>query len=650
MANAPHNPNRQGLAWLVSELDTCEGALDESTVRRLLMQAQLDRSEVAPYVEAQAESYARRTVVRRENYEVLVLTWMPSQGSVAHDHSGSLCGLRVVQGTLTEHQFEETLDGRVRKAAESCIGTGEMIVDPGIVVHSLANCSADEVLVTVHIYSPPLPEVRRYAVTESSPAELFQRPAAPDAKVVAIIGGGFTGLMALANLVRFGNEGDAPLHFVLIDRQAAIGEGVAYRTTDARHLLNVPAGRMSAWPDRPDHFLAFAQSKNPSVGPDDFLPRKIYGEYVRETMLGLAESAKEHLSAAVLRDEVRSLTPTSSSGWKIETANGRSLHADLAILAVGHRPPSDPLAIRWMGPRIRFISDPWASLALSQIGKDEPVLLIGSGLTAVDTILTLGRRKRVAPMVAVSRRGLLPLTHMHGQKPSSDMAELVNDWLDPAKTLTVVEILSSLRARMKAAAASGIEWQQVMDAIRPAIARLWGRLSVSERARFLRHVRPYWEIHRHRMAPSIADEIARLRSEKQLQVAAGNIVSAVADSDGVNITLSRRDALAPQNLRVSWVVNCTGPGAHNQHQTHPFLRPLLKAGTLCNDEFCLGLLTDDYGRAQDAGGAVHENLLVAGTLRKATLWESTAIPELRQQAQTVARLALDLLSRREAIA
>lgn len=634
----------RGLAWLIRELDSSSGVLDEPTVRELLGAAQLDLQQIAPYVEPRVDSYARRCVVRRENYEILVLTWSPSQGSVAHDHSGSLCGLKVVQGHLTEQLFSESADGRVRRTAKARIGPGEILSDPGVVVHSMTNdADATEVLVTVHVYSPPLPEVRRYAVADDPAPKLFVRPPRPNAKVIAIIGGGFTGVMAMANLLRFGRESEAPLHIVLIDRLPATGDGIAYRTNDARHLLNVPASRMSAWPDRPEDFLNFARSKDPAAGPDDFLPRKIYGEYVRKTMLELAETTGDHLSAVIVHDEVMRLERSGSSGWDIETSKGRSVRADLAILAVGHRPPNDPFSDRWMGPRTRFVGDPWAALVLSQIGPDEPVLLIGTGLTAVDVALTLNRPDRTAPILALSRRGLLPMAHIRRQTKAAEMPELVNGWLDPAAALTLRRLVSALRHQV-ATREPGVEWQDLFDALRPAIPQLWGRLDLTERSRFLRHVRPFWEVHRHRMAPAVAETIERLRTANVLQIIAGTLISAAADEAGVDVTFACRGTSTAKPVRVSWVVNCTGPGVHAPHSTHPFLRPLLEAGTLCGDPLKLGLLTDACGHGLKAGGGIHGDLLIAGTLRKATLWDSTAVPELRQQAQIAARIALAKLS------
>ena len=170
------NQNHYGLSWLVGELDVHNGVLDEPTVRRLLVQARLNLTEVGSYVEQRTDSYARRRVVRRDNYELLVLTWTPSQGSVAHDHSGSLCGSKVVQGSLEEQLFEDLPDGRVCRTATNRVSVGQVIVDPGLIVHSLANSASDEVLVTVHVYSPPLPEVRRYAVAENLPEYCFRGP------------------------------------------------------------------------------------------------------------------------------------------------------------------------------------------------------------------------------------------------------------------------------------------------------------------------------------------------------------------------------------------------------------------------------------------------------------------------------------------
>ena len=646
MLSSAATGNPQGLGWLVTQLDARNSVIDEATARRLLTEANLSDSEVAPYVEPRTESYGRRAVVRRENYELLVLTWMPGQQSVAHDHSGSLCGLKVVQGSLTEQLYQSGPDGQVRPRTASRLSAGETTVDPGVVIHSLANPAASgQMLVTVHLYSPPLPEVRRYAVATKQPAPVFLQTLPAEAPAVVIIGGGFTGTMTLANLLGAAQKSAAPLRIILIDRQPALGEGIAYRTNDLRHLLNVPAGKMSAWPDRPDDFLDFVRAIDPAVKPGDFLPRRLYGQYVRQILLDAAESSDSRVSIELIRDEATKLVPAGPSpGWQVETAGGRCIRASVAIITLGHRPPAEQFIRRWKGPRIRFVADPWAALVLTQIGPDESVLVLGSGLTAVDAILTLDRGDRTAPIIVVSRRGLLPQSHASDPKPAADVATLVERWLDPSRPLQVSELVRSLRKQTQLAADKGVDWRQVIDGLRPPIAKIWERLSLAERARFLRHVRPFWEIHRHRMAPTIADQLEKLRARKILDLTAGTLVAAEADLDGINVTLYSRGDSGPKHLRVGWVINCTGPGIHHRRSTHPILRPLIESGVLGEDPLGLGLLTDSEGRALDAKGQAQADLMVAGTLRKSNLWESTAVPELRQQAAKVAHLALQRLA------
>jgi uncharacterized NAD(P)/FAD-binding protein YdhS/predicted metal-dependent enzyme (double-stranded beta helix superfamily) len=636
-----------GLNWLVSELDARYELVDETTARRLLEQARLTEHEVAPYVEQRPDTYARHSVVRRETYELLVLTWGPGQGSVAHDHSGSLCGLKVVQGDLTERVYASGPDGQVRPTAVFNFTAGQITVDPGITVHALANPAASgPPTVTVHLYSPPLPEARRYAVATKPPAPVFLRRGPREARVIAIIGGGFTGAMTLANLLCATQRSQFPVHIVLIDRQPAVGEGIAYRTDDSRHLLNVPAGKMSAWPDRPDDFLNFARASGPSIKPGDFLPRKLYGRYVGQTLYELARLSPDDVSIEMVRDDATSLAPGSpSSDWVIGTARGRVLRADCCIITLGHRPPAEEFIRRWKGPRTRFVSHPWAALVLSQIEPTEPVLVLGSGLTAVDAILTLDRSDRTAPLTVVSRHGLLPQAHAVVPGAADDLSSLAARWTDPSCPLKMRYLVRTIREHVERAGDNGKDWRQVIDGLRPHTARIWERLSLTERARFLRHVRPFWEIHRHRMAPVVAERLAELRARKILTLTAGTLVSAEADTDGINITLSCRGSALTRTLRAAWVINCTGPGIHHRRSTHPILRPLLDSGILCNDTLGLGLRTDADGRAIKADGAVHSCLLIAGTLRKPTLWESTAVPELREQSAVVATLALQEITR-----
>ena len=147
------------------------------------------------------------------------------------------------------------------------------------------------------------------------------------------------------------------------------------------------------------------------------------------------------------------------------------------------------------------------------------------------------------------------------------MSGVINSWLDPAARLTVRRVVSTLRHRM-ATRDPGVAWQDVFDALRPVIPQLWSRLDLAERSRFLRHARTFWEVHRHRMAPAVAETLDNLRESKALQVIAGTLVSAAADQEGIDVTFAHRGTSTPKTVRVSWVVNCTGPGGYTHRMRH----------------------------------------------------------------------------------
>ena len=243
---------------------------------------------------------------------------------------------------------------------------------------------------------------------------------------VAIVGSGFSGTMVATHLAKLAREGDRPLHVVLFDGQAALGEGAAYRTSETQHVLNVPTSNMSAWPDSPSDFLEWARAKDPRVAPYSFLPRRTYGEYLRSTFLAQAAQAGERTSIEVRREEVSTIERR-SGGWRVRAGDAAGIEAHAIVLATGHRPPDDPLAQQWSGSRARYIEDPWVSPALSSIATHEAVALLGTGLTAIDVLLSLTRSERTGPVIALSRRGLSPASHPPGPLVSIDP----RPWLDP---------------------------------------------------------------------------------------------------------------------------------------------------------------------------------------------------------------------------
>ena len=486
--------------------------------------------------------------------------------------------------------------------------------------------------------SPPVSPRLRIALRppHTPVAAAFTRAPRADAPVVCVVGGGFSGVVVAAQLLRQASEAQTPLHVVVVDPHAAFGEGLAYRTSDARHLLNVPASNMSAWPDRPGDFREWAKARGLGDDAAAFLPRRAYGEYVRHTLAATAEAAFDGASLELLRAEATEVT-RGDAGWSTHTTVGRVLDASAVVLATGHRPPDDALGGRWVGPRARYVEDPWASLALSGIGPEDAVVLLGSGLTAVDVLLTLTGTPRTGPVLAVSRRGLAPTTHAAQRaEPLSPSA-----WLEPLLASeggpTTLDLVRALRSAVERADGAGQDWRAVIDGLRADTARTWRALSTVEAKRFLRHARAFWEVRRHRMSPGVGTLVDELTARGTFRTMAARVVAARADAEGVALEVRARGAETSETLRAAWVVNCTGPGTG---RPDPIVASLLERGLLEADSLGLGVLTDDDGRAR-VRGATRSDLVVVGTLRKPQACESTAVPELRVQARDAARAVLE---------
>jgi uncharacterized NAD(P)/FAD-binding protein YdhS len=620
---------RGRIASLVRQLDN----LPELTLVKLadaIKRAKLTVADVAEYVQESAQGYHRSLVVRRDGYELLVLAWKAGQGSVPHDHAGSISAMQVLQGHAVEGTWHTASDGYVDLEFETPVHTGEMTAWQDAGVHTVRNCAdAAETLITIHVYAPPLKDFRRFVPRPNKVG--VATPRRSEFPTVAIVGGGFSGSMCAAQILRRACTAGAPVRVVLIERQGAVGEGLAYATRDLAHLLNVPAARMSAWPDRPNDFVEWATRHYRAVAPGEFLPRQWYGEYVRETLTTLAQQSGASLT--VVFDEVRRLVRRPEGGWMISLARGTSLPADHVVLAIGHRPPPDPIGRLWSGPRGRFVSDPWKAFAANAVRGDEPVVVVGSGLTAIDAVLSLSQQARTAPITLISRRGMLPQAHATTPIPPVNLGPLLSDLLQDPDKLRARTLARLLRRKIKT---DGLDWRAVIDAVRPHTAKVWHALSLRERRRFLAHLRPYWEIHRHRMAPDVARAFGELLECKLVRILAGSIASAQADADTVRLYVRERGDERLIELRAKWVINCTGPAASNSAESNPAIGSLLVHGSVRADELSLGLDTTPEGNAIDAAGNVAQDLFIVGTLRKPLLWETTAVPELREQASVVA--------------
>ena len=424
---------------------------------------------------------------------------------------------------------------------------------------------------------------------------------------VTIIGGGFSGTILAAHLARRG------VPSVLVDGSKRAGKGVAYSTTEPAHLLNVRAEGMSAWAGEPGHFAErFAQEGG---HPRGFAERRLFGRYLGEILEDAVASGKVEVVDATARRADRS-----GGEWVVELDDGSALKSDALVVAIGNQEPDTLRAFADAGPR--FVANPWAAEARAAVAdlveSGEDALLIGTGLTMVDLVLSLDAAGYRGRILALSRRGLAPRAHADFDPAPVERADV------PGGSLR--ELWRWLRHR-----AGQVGWRAAIDSLRPYSHSLWQSLSLTEQRRFLRHARPWWDVHRHRIAPEVAATIARMVGEGRLDVMGGRIISAREDNGSLEVQFRRRGAKRPQTGRFAYAFNCTGPLHAIEHTKDPLLRSLLDAGSIRSDELGIGLEVDEHSRA--SGG---ERLWALGPLTKGRYWEIIAVPDIREQAAAVA--------------
>jgi len=451
-------------------------------------------------------------------------------------------------------------------------------------------------------------------------------------RTVAIVGGGFCGTLVAVHLLR----GAPPqgLRVVLINQSGQLARGVAYGTRSDRHVLNVPAGGMSALPDEPEHFLRYCQQLDPATRAGDFICRSTYGTYLGDLLDQAARQAPPAVTLDRRLDAVVSLDAQAGGGVVLHLQSGQSLRADDVVLAFGHFPPATPAAL---DPALRssdcYVADPWASGVFGGIDRDEPVLLLGSGLTALDVVLALHQQGHRGTVDCLSRRGLSPLPHRPAgeARPWSGLEAQLPRLRSSARAAS-----AALRAAADQAAAAGHEWRDVIAALRPYTPSLWQAWPRAERQRFLRHLQPYWDVHRHRCAPAAAATWAALMASGQLRLHAGRLCRTEPAAAGWRVHWHARGSGACDSAWVARVINCTGPATRLDRSGSPLIDQLLRQGGLHPDGLDLGLAVADDYRVLRADGRAWPSLRYVGPLLKARDWEATAVPELRLHAQAAA--------------
>ncbi len=427
---------------------------------------------------------------------------------------------------------------------------------------------------------------------------------------VVVIGGGFSGCAVAANLARNASQ----ISSLALFEPDELGRGAAYSTRHREHLLNTRASQMSLYPDDAEHFVRWLGS---SGGADDFVSRQLYGEYVGE----IARQVFERPRFGYFRARVSSVRRWGSGGFIVESTSGACFGARNVVLATGHLAPSDDFLPLEVLLHRGYVADPWR---FDYREVDGEVLVIGAGLTALDVLVALK---------ASGHRGMVHVLSRNGRFPNAHAAVAPYDVIPALDTRGARALLRSLRRHIDEAAERGFDWRAVLDALRPEADAIWRRLPAAEQRRFERHLRAYWERHRHR-APQQVDAVREeyVRAGR-LRHYAGRLTQ-MQDGDA-KITL--RGYGGSITVRPDWIVNCSGFRQAARMTRDPLLGSMLADGLVSRDEGGRGLRGDSDLRAIDQDGNRVAGLWIVGPPVRGSRFEATAVPELRVMADLAAR-------------
>jgi len=450
---------------------------------------------------------------------------------------------------------------------------------------------------------------------------------------IVIIGGGFSGACVALNLLGALKPSQASIS--IIEPRASLGAGLAYSATDPTHRVNVPAIRLLVHPDEPGAFhdwleRAGALREDPALQLPDgrrYPRRGTFGAYVTQR-LAAAISAPGAPGFRHLRAIATEVAPD-GPGFTVTLDSGARIQADVLVLAVSHPAPSILPVLRSIARSPKFFADPWSANLRAGIGPADDILIIGTALSTADVVATLDDAGHKGKILAISRRGLVSRERrVTSGGPFGDFTT------NPSRT--AVTLLRTARQTIRDAALLGGCWESVIEALRNQGQEIWAALSLAERRRFLRHLRPFWDVHRYQLAPQLARICAAKRANGMLSVQAARIAAASHDGTKFQITLNQRGVVSTSSFDA--VINCTGPDHARVIETNPALASLARAGLIQPDPHRLGIDTNHSAQVLTPAGQPVPNLFVAGPLARASFGELMGLPQVTEHAALVARL------------
>jgi uncharacterized NAD(P)/FAD-binding protein YdhS len=344
------------------------------------------------------------------------------------------------------------------------------------------------------------------------------------------------------------------------------------------------------------------------------VPRRVYGDYIASLIGPLVSRGDDADGLRILNSECVSVREN-ADGVVVELAGGAELGGDTVIFATGHDSRKLPAGC---------YADAWAPPSTAGIGKDGMVLILGSGLTMADYVLSLLRDGHTGPIVAMSRRGLMPKAHRRVPPLAIDEQQIPFG-------ASASQLLRWLRRLVESHSAQGVNWRSVVDGLRPFTQRLWRELPIDSRRRFLEHARAWWDVHRHRMAPEVEFTISKAVTDHRLTLMAAKIVDISPNHAGATVRYRRRGQFGIENLQVDAIVDCTGIARDPAATGNPVVRSLFDQGLARVDPLQMGLDVAPDCAVINRWGLPSRRLFAVGPLTRAAFWEIIAIPDIRNQ-------------------
>ncbi|MBB3452536.1 putative NAD(P)/FAD-binding protein YdhS [Rhizobium sp. BK313] len=452
-----------------------------------------------------------------------------------------------------------------------------------------------------------------------------------DRPVIAIIGGGVSGTAVAFHLMQY--KPLQPGQLFIFEPRARLGAGLAYDTQDPAHRINVPAAKMSLLPDDLEHFQRWLEEGNVLAGDQtavaangSLFPRRgVFGRYVNTMVQPFVDSgAVTHVAERA--EDVQRL----DGHWVITGEAGRRVEADILVIATSHPSPQPPQPLQnALTGHPRFVADPTRPDALDAVRADDRVLVVGNGLTSADVIASLNLRGHKGPITAISRRGL----RSRGHAPVKQ--ELFGDFVShPSRT--ALDLLRHVRAAIREAEGEGRSWHAVIDQVRAQGQDLWRAMPINERRRVVRHLRPFWDVHRFRVAPQVEAVSEEAISAGRLEVLAASVASVKVKDGMIGCTLRLSRSGKSLDRQFDAVVVTTGPGHRGILDSQSWIGELADAGYLAIDDAGLGLACNTASLALGADGKAAPSLFISGPLARGTFGELMGLPEVVEHAVFVA--------------